>query len=168
MVGSIGVIQQHDDLSEAMAKEGVKTTLITAGKKKASGNPFEPLSEEAKGDAQAKVDTYYSMFLNAVAKGRGISAAQVRNGYGEGDVVLAQEAKRLGMVDRIETLDQAIVRVARSQQHKGVARALVSEFQDNISTLDYDDTTGILSWAQGEQVKAVNLLLERRREMLDN
>jgi signal peptide peptidase SppA len=110
-VGSIGVIMEHTDISQALEMVGIKPTLITAGKKKGSGNPYAPLSEESLADFQAKVNTYYGMFVSAVAKGRGVSLAQVRNGFGEGDIVLAQEAKRLGMVDRIETLDQAIARM---------------------------------------------------------
>ena len=38
-VGSIGVWQAHFDYSQAIASEGVKPTLISAGKYKVEGNP---------------------------------------------------------------------------------------------------------------------------------
>jgi hypothetical protein len=56
-LGSIGVYAAHQDRSAMQEKLGVKTTLISAGKYKVEGNPFEPLSEEARQAAlQAEVD----------------------------------------------------------------------------------------------------------------
>lgn len=160
VVGSIGIVQQHDDISEAMVREGVKTTLITAGRKKATGNPFEPLSDEARAVFQDRVDVYYGMFVNAVAKGRGVNVTQVRNGYGEGDVVLAREALKLGMVDHVETLDQAIVRVARGGTRTGT-RAQGEFLITNMMIQE--------NQAHAEECSErspANKLLERRREML--
>jgi ClpP class serine protease len=42
-VGSVGVFAAHDDISALQEQLGVKTTLISAGKDKTLGNPFEPL-----------------------------------------------------------------------------------------------------------------------------
>jgi ClpP class serine protease len=73
-VGSIGVFLAHQDLSAALEKEGVKVTLISAGKFKTEGNPFEPLSDDAKGaSAGACRRAAYEAFVKAVAKGRGVS-----------------------------------------------------------------------------------------------
>jgi signal peptide peptidase SppA len=47
--GSIGVYMLHQDESEALKKEGIKITVIKAGKYKTEGNPSEPLSDEAYG-----------------------------------------------------------------------------------------------------------------------
>lgn len=110
MVGSIGVYGVHQDVSTAMENEGVKTTLIQAGKYKTEGNPFEPLSAEAAAHMQHQVDSYYGMFVDAVARGRGVRADAVRSGYGEGRVLLAKDALAAGMVDRIATFDQVIGR----------------------------------------------------------
>ena len=74
------------------------------------GYPFEPLSDEARASIQEKVDTYYAMFSNAVALGRGVGVSEVRSGYGDVDTVLANEAVRLKMADRIGTLHSAIDR----------------------------------------------------------
>lgn len=107
-VGSIGVYTAHDDLSGAMEKAGVKTTLISAGKFKTEGNPFGPLSAEAKAQAQGVVDAYYEMFLSAVAEGRGAEKDVVREGFGQGRMVLAADAVKAGMVDGEATLEQVI------------------------------------------------------------
>jgi signal peptide peptidase SppA len=107
-IGSIGVVAVHEDHSEELAKEGVKLTFITAGKHKAEGNPAQPLSDEASAFMQSRVDEFYDMFTSAVAKGKGIKQQAVMDGYGEGRVVGANEAIRLGMADGIGTLDQVI------------------------------------------------------------
>lgn len=109
-VGSIGVLAAHDDISAAQEKVGVNTTLISAGKFKTEGNPFEPLSDEARAAIQATVDEFYGMFLGDVAKGRGATVRAVRGGFGEGRMVSARQAVEMGMADRVDTFDSALTR----------------------------------------------------------
>lgn len=116
MVGSIGIRGGHMDQSQAAEKAGIKFTQITSGRLKGAGSPWEPLSDEARASLQERADTYYGMFTRSVAAGRGVSAETVRGtSFGEGDVVMAQKALKAGMVDRVETLDDAINRVSRGQ-----------------------------------------------------
>ena len=68
---------------------------------------------EATDAFQGQVDEYYRMFVQAVARGRAVSMEAVRTTYGEGRVVMAKAALAAGMVDRIDTLDNTIRRVAR-------------------------------------------------------
>jgi signal peptide peptidase SppA len=107
-VGSIGVFMVHTDVSAAEAQAGVRHTIVSAGKYKAEANAYEPLSDDARAALQAQVDEFYTLFADAVASGRGISAAKVRSGYGEGRVLTAQQALAAGMVDRIATLDEVL------------------------------------------------------------
>jgi len=110
-VGSIGVFAAHTDMSVALEKEGYKISLISAGKYKTEGNPWEPLGEEAKAAIQKSVDEYYDKFSGAVARNRGVKVSTVRNGFGEGRVVGAEEAVKLGMADRIGTLEETVDRL---------------------------------------------------------
>lgn len=112
-VGSIGVYSAHTDYSAQDEMLGEKTTLISAGKYKVEGNPYEPLSEEAAENMQAQVDSYYDMFVGAVAKGRGVKASDVRDGFGQGRMVLATQAVAEGMADRIGTLDETLARLMK-------------------------------------------------------
>lgn len=111
-VGSIGVYAAHEDISKYLEAEGIKVTLVSAGEFKTEGNQFEPLSEDAVAYMKTRVDEYMNAFVGAVAKGRGVSAAKVRKDFGQGRTMGAQAAKAAGLIDRIETLDQAIRRVA--------------------------------------------------------
>lgn len=110
-VGSIGVYCAHEDISGFEDQLGIKTTLISAGKYKTEGNPYEPLSDEARQALQDKVDTYYAMFVSDVAKGRGVTASAVRAGYGEGRMLTADQAVAEKLADRVDTLDATITRL---------------------------------------------------------
>jgi len=123
-VGSIGVITWHEDLTKMADEMGVKVTLITAGKFKAVGDPFEPLTGESEGLIQKMVDEVYSAFVGAVARGRGVKAGDVKSGFGEGWVVGAKEAIKLGMADRVATLRETLMRLGASEDGaRGAARA---------------------------------------------
>lgn len=110
-VGSIGVYTMHQDLSAAYAGAGVVNTLISAGKHKVEGNPYAPLDDEARAAIQERVDEIYGEFVKAVAAHRGVDASDVQGGFGEGRVVGAVRAKRLGMVDKIGTMDTLLGRL---------------------------------------------------------
>lgn len=110
-VGSIGVFVAHEDIGGALDKAGVKMSLVSAGKYKTEGNPYEPLTAEARAALQARVDDYYGVFVSSVARNRGVRVSEVRNGFGEGRIVNAQEALKLGMVDRIGTLEEALTSI---------------------------------------------------------
>lgn len=122
-VGSVGVYMLHVDESKALEAEGVDPTFISAGKFKTEGNPFEPLSDEARENFQSDVDAYYTMFVKAVAKGRGVSVSDVRNGFGQGRLVLAKDAKAQGMVDRIDTLSNVLSRLGVGSESGNRTRA---------------------------------------------
>jgi len=127
--GSIGVFTVHQDLSKALAQEGIDVTLISAGKYKLEGNPFEPLGDEAKATMQARVDAAYAQFTKDVARGRGVSASDVRSGYGEGRALPAKDAKAAGLIDRIATMDETIGRlVGRKTGSNGLkAEAVIDD-----------------------------------------
>lgn len=129
-VGSIGVYTVHEDLSTALEAEGVKVTMISAGPRKVEGNPFQPLDEAGHAAMLANVTTFYGMFAADVAKGRGVPLAVVKadpekdaKNFGGGRAVLAQEALKLGMVDRVATLEETIGRLARGGRRGGAATA---------------------------------------------
>jgi len=111
MVGSIGVVSVHEDMSRNLEMEGFKITLISAGKFKTEGNPYEPLGEEARAYAQQMMNDYYGRFVDAVARNRGVLSDAVRSGFGEGRMVTSADAVRMGMVDGIETLPQLLARM---------------------------------------------------------
>ena len=118
--GSIGVFCAHEDVSAALEKEGVKISLISAGKYKVAGNPTEPLSDEERAIIQARVDEAYGWFVQDVARGRGVTASAVRKGYGEGRALSAKDAKAAGLIDRIATFDETLGRLVGRKSAGGM------------------------------------------------
>lgn len=115
-VGSVGVFCAHEDKSEFLKSQGRTISYVQAGKYKTEGNSAGPLDEEARAYLQAMVDEMYGVFTKSLAKFRDIDVATVRSTYGEGRMVMAAEALKRGMVDRIETFDDTLARLARTTQ----------------------------------------------------
>jgi signal peptide peptidase SppA len=111
-VGSVGVYSLHADMSKALENEGVTVTLINAGKYKVEGNPFEPLGGEARDHFQERVDDTYGKFLRALERNRGVTAKDVRNDFGQGRLLNAQQAVAAKMADRVMTYEALVQRLA--------------------------------------------------------
>lgn len=106
-VGSIGVYCGHVDYSGALEQAGVKVTLISAGEGKVDGNPYEPLSADAKARMEADVQRLYGEFTGAVARGRGMTMeAVVKLGAHLYDG--AQQALASGLIDQAGKCEDAI------------------------------------------------------------
>jgi ClpP class serine protease len=134
-VGSIGVWQAHFDYSQALATDGVKPTLISAGKYKVEGNPYEPLDEEARGFMQSRVDDYYGAFTKAVAKGRGQPIASVREGMGQGRVLGADAALTQKMVDGIATFDEVVTMMQKRGRAQGRATSRLTQARNTLALI---------------------------------
>jgi signal peptide peptidase SppA len=131
-VGSIGVFAAHRDLSKAYADAGMKHTLISAGKYKTEGNPYGPLTDDARAAMQDTVDQYYGLFVKAVARGRGVSVGDVRGGFGEGRVVTAKDAVAARMADRIDTLANTVNRLASRRAQRALLSPAAATAADTV------------------------------------
>lgn len=132
-LGAIGVFALHEDISRANEKAGRKVSLMSAGKHKTDGNPWEPLSADARAGIQGRVSAYYSMFASDVARNRGVSVATVRDGFGQGRLVGAHDAVRLGIADRVATLDETLARLSRpvaGQGHRAQGQTSINSDTD--------------------------------------
>lgn len=112
LIGSIGVIVAHADFSVALEKAGVKVTLIYGGAHKADGNPYQPLPESVREDLQAEIDDVYGQFVRRVARYRGLDAAAVKGTQAR--VYLAEEARKLRLVDAVEAPADALAELIHS------------------------------------------------------
>lgn len=99
--GSIGVIMIHADYSQALEDEGIRLTIIRAGKQKADGNPYEPLNASLAEKWQAEAEGMRQDFAEAVAKGRGGRITKSRALATEAGVFDASEAVKLGLADAV-------------------------------------------------------------------
>jgi signal peptide peptidase SppA len=105
-VGSIGVVATHIDRSKADEQRGLKVTEIVAGRYKRIASEHRPLSGEGRAMLQDVVDRIYSVFVEAVARHRGIGVQQVLGT--EGRVFIGKQAIDAGLVDGTSTLDRLL------------------------------------------------------------
>ncbi len=105
--GSVGVVTMHVDMSEALAKAGVKVTFIFAGKHKVEGNAYAPLPDAVKSRIQDRIDRIYGTFTGTVARNRGIDEQSVRDS--EALTYDASDSVANGFADRIGALDEELV-----------------------------------------------------------
>lgn len=112
-LGSIGVLLGHLDVSAALARQGLQMTYTRMPADKALGMPEEPLSAEARAQHEQLVGECYAMFRDAVAAYRNLTAARVEE-IGARDMPAA-DAVRLGLADRIGTLEGVLAELAAPQ-----------------------------------------------------
>jgi signal peptide peptidase SppA len=122
-MGSLGVFSSHVDVSEAEKQLGVKTTLVASTPFKVESSPYAPLSEEAQGEMQTKVNAYHAMFVADVAKGRGLTTSKVESDFGQGRMLTAKEAVAKGMADHVATMEQVLRRQGADVAGSGAAAA---------------------------------------------
>lgn len=99
LAGSIGAVMVHLDRSAALAKQGVKVTVIASGKHKAEGNSAEALSDHARARAQQHVDLARDAFATAVGRYRAGRLSKAGALATEADVFTGREAVRRGLAD---------------------------------------------------------------------
>lgn len=124
-VGSIGVVMRHVDFSRALANDGITVSHIFAGEHKIDGNPYQPLPDAVRAALQADIEGLYQMFVQAVAKHRGLSEQAVRDTRAGVYRGVAAVAARLA--DRIGTVDAVVAELAARRNHAasgGVAFSL--------------------------------------------
>lgn len=116
--GSIGVIMIHADYSQALEESGIRLTIIRAGKKKADGNPYEPLNADLAERWSAQAEAMRQEFAAVVGQGRRGRVTKAKALATEADAFDAAEALSLGLIDAIgdplEAFDAFVREVNRS------------------------------------------------------
>lgn len=105
-VGSVGVVIQHVDFSEANEMAGIKVTNVTFGERKAELSEDFPLSPEAREMLQNEANRIGEIFVSHVAQMRGITEDVVKNT--EASLLFGEDAVKMGFVDGIISFDDLI------------------------------------------------------------
>lgn len=107
MVGSIGTFAVLTDLSMAAEKLGAKVHVVRAGQFKGAGVPGTAIEEDHLAEWQRLVNAMNAEFLNGVAAGRSMSAADVQ-AVADGRVHPANEAVGMRLIDGVQSFDQTL------------------------------------------------------------
>lgn len=116
-VGSVGVIALHVDASKMEEKIGLKYTPIFAGARKNDFSPHEPLSKEALEIGQKHVNQVYDLFVDTVARNRGMDPESVRDT--QAAIFKGTEAVDAGLADGAMSWDELINQIRSQTLPKG-------------------------------------------------
>jgi protease-4 len=104
LTAGVGTIWIFTDISEWLEKEGYNITVVKSGSRKDMASPYRALTEEERLYAQEVVNASFELFLDDIVKQRNVTRAAIEDGR----VIRGEEALRLGLVDRLGNLHDAI------------------------------------------------------------
>lgn len=122
-IGSIGVYTVIEDSSKAAELAGVTVHLIATGDLKGAGEPGVPVTDAMLAAWQERIDGTMSVFKKAVMSGRQMDA-KAFDAVSSGRTWKAPEAKRLGLIDGVRTLDEVVAGMPRSRRSRAASVAL--------------------------------------------
>lgn len=119
LLGSVGVV-----VSIEKKRDGEDSIV-------SSQSPYkriDPATAEGRARIQATVDALASIFVEDVAKHRGLSTEQVLANFGQGDVMLGAAAEKARMVDSLGTFEALIDRLngQPTSERFGMATAIAT------------------------------------------
>jgi protease-4 len=107
ITGSIGVVMEFSNVEDLLKKIGLRSHVIKSGKHKDIGSPLREMTSEEKSILQGVIDSVHGQFIRAVAEGRNMEEGKVRR-IADGRIFSGEQAKELGLVDRLGSLQDAI------------------------------------------------------------
>ncbi len=107
IVGSIGVYGVYHDSSEMAGKLGIKVHVIRSGEHKGMGVAGAEITDSQVQAVQKIIDDIAVNFASAIARGRGMERAEVKE-LATGQAWLAGKAKKNGLIDQVAMLKDAL------------------------------------------------------------
>jgi protease IV len=150
VTGSIGVVMVTVNAQGLLEKIGVAPLAIKSGPMKDAGSPFRSLTESERAVFQSIIDEMYGRFVGLIVKARKMPEDRVR-AAADGRVYTAEQALRLGLVDRIGYLEDV---VALAKERAGLTDARVvmyhrpKEYRANIYSATPPPSTAESTLAQ--------------------
>jgi protease IV len=112
ITGSIGIFAIIPTINQTLNKVGVGVDGVGTTPLAGALTIARPLSADASELIQSQIDRGYQQFVDRVASGRRETPEQI-NGIGQGRVWAGADARRLGLVDRLGTMEDAVKSAAQ-------------------------------------------------------
>jgi len=126
LTGSLGVIMELTNVEGLLSKVGIEQRTIKSGAHKDVGSPFRAMTEEDKMLLQHVSDDIHEQFIDAVAKGRSLAVSGVKV-LADGRVFTGRQAKTVGLVDGLGTLEDAVIKTAELAGIKGEPKIIETQ-----------------------------------------
>ena len=107
LTGSIGVIFQFPVAEELFKKIGLRFEVVKSGEFKDVGSFNRRMTKEERRLLQSVIDDTYDQFVEVLVENRGLSKEEVLN-IADGSIFTGRQAKKLGLIDELGTLEDAI------------------------------------------------------------
>jgi protease-4 len=107
LTGSIAVIMGITNFRELLNKIGLVPVVIKSGEYKDIGSPVRDMTEVEKEILQGLVHRLHRQFVADISKGRKMDQAKVES-LADGRIFSGEDAKNLGLIDRLGNLEDAI------------------------------------------------------------
>jgi protease-4 len=127
ITGSIGVFGVVPNFAILAKKIGVTTQQVKTNNNSADYSAFIPMDSEFRAVSQEGVERVYKTFVSRVATGRKMSVAAV-DSIAQGRVWSGEQAIKIGLVDKIGGLDDALKEAAKSSKIKNYDTKNFPEF----------------------------------------
>jgi len=134
ITGSIGVFGMLPNFSGLSTKMGIHSEQVNTHQNSGNYNPFAPIDEKFKDVTTEGVEQIYKTFVSHVAQGRKMSFAQI-DAIAQGRVWTGADAIKIGLVDKIGGLDDAIQEAARLAKIKTFNTQNYPEYNKNFDDL---------------------------------
>lgn len=134
ITGSIGVFGVLPNFTQLATKIGIHTEQVKTNENAAEYSPFLPMNEKFKAVTLESVEHIYKTFVSHVAAGRKMTFAQV-DSIGQGRVWSGEQALKVGLVDKIGGLDDALKEAAKLAKIKDYNTQNFPEFEKDINDI---------------------------------
>ena len=134
ITGSIGVFGTLPNFSVAANRYGINTEQVRTHENASNYSPFVPMDEKFKAITLEGVENIYATFIGHVAEGRKMTTAQV-DAIGQGRVWTGSEAVKIGLVDKIGGLREAIADAAKLAKIKSYSTVNYPEYEKNFEDI---------------------------------
>ena len=134
ITGSIGVFGILPNFTQLATKIGVHTEQVKTNENASEYSPFVPMDEKFKAVTLESVEHIYKTFVSHVAEGRKMTVAQV-DSIGQGRVWSGSQALKIGLVDKIGGLDDAIKEAASLAKTKTYSTQNFPEYEKDMNDI---------------------------------
>jgi signal peptide peptidase SppA len=105
ILGSIGVVCAYG-VQQGLDQDGYKHFEIVSSN--AKNKRPDPTTDAGKAEIMRELNDIERVFIGDVAKNRGVTEETVKTQFGEGGVLIAEDAIRVGMADRLGSFEDAL------------------------------------------------------------
>ena len=105
-LGSIGVVGMYQ------GKSGKSAEAVEIVSSQSPHKRLDPTTDDGRSRLQIRIDSMADVFIGTIARNRDVSAEDVQNHYGGGDVMIGAKAVSAGLADRVGSLEGLIAELS--------------------------------------------------------